>query len=67
MTFIEVLVTVCLVASPAKCTDIKFRKNGNLTPFQCMHYGQMEIQKYLKDKPGLFVKKWTCGRPTEEA
>lgn len=66
MTFVEVVLTICLVSDPSVCETHKFRKVGNLTPFQCMHYGQQEIVKYLRNKPGFRVKKWTCGRPTED-
>ena len=65
MTWMMFTVILCLDADPTVCREHEKMVRGNLTPFQCMHFGQQEISKTIKR--GEHVKKWTCGKPSVKA
>jgi len=67
MKFVEVLVIACSVSSPIKCQEVAIAKLGEVTPFQCFRYGQVEVQKWTAKNPGWKIKKWKCGKPRLEA
>jgi hypothetical protein len=58
---IEIIVNVCLLADPARCKDVHLTMlEGQVTPFQCMMYGQVEIAKWAEMNPKWQLKRWTC-------
>jgi hypothetical protein len=63
MDFVNLVLTVCLAASPNKCRDEKlsFESRGNL--MTCMFLAQSEIVKWSAEHPKLTVKKWKCAFP----
>lgn len=56
--------TICMISSPEVCKELKFNPIGNVTPFQCFHYGQVEAAKHVPN--GWRVTKMTCGRVTQD-
>lgn len=65
---VEIVLSICLIATPANCKDVALTyMAGSITPQQCMFRGQAEIAKYLQGHPKWRVKKWTCGRPGQLA
>lgn len=63
MDFVNLVLTVCMVAHPGKCRDEKltFERRGDL--MTCMFLAQSEIVKWTSDHPALTVKKWKCAFP----
>jgi hypothetical protein len=63
MDLVNLVLTVCLVASPGKCREEKlsFERRGDL--MTCMFLAQSEIVKWSAEHPKLTVKKWTCAFP----
>jgi hypothetical protein len=63
MDLVQLIMTVCLVASPGKCRDetLSFERSGNL--MTCMFLAQSEIVKWSREHPSLAVKKWKCAYP----
>ncbi len=63
MDFVNLVLTVCMVAHPGKCRDEKltFERRGDL--MTCMFLAQSEIVKWTADHPALMVKKWKCAFP----
>lgn len=66
MKFVEVLLTVCTIASPVKCEEVKRGKIGEITPYACFRYGQIEAEKFLQGREDVIVTKWRCSKPTED-
>lgn len=61
---VEIVLSLCLISNPGTCKDVNLTYMAeNVTPQQCMFYGQAEIAKYLQGHPRWQVKKWRCGRP----
>ena len=59
---IEVLALICSLSEPEKCKDLRLSFAAeNLTPFQCFHYGQMELAKWREGHPNWRVAKFRCG------
>ena len=59
---IELVVAVCLIDQPERCKDVHLNFAAeNVTPQQCMQYGQMEMAKWIGDHPGYRIMKWRCG------
>jgi hypothetical protein len=63
MDLVNLVMTVCLVASPGKCREEKltFERRGDL--MTCMFLAQSEIVKWSTEHPALSVKKWKCAFP----
>jgi hypothetical protein len=60
---LELVVSVCLFADPAKCKDVRLNfAEENVTPMQCVMNGQIEIAKWVDVHPDWQVKKWGCAR-----
>ncbi len=61
---IEVVALVCSMQAPLRCKDVNLIFAGeSVTPFQCFHYGQMELAKWTVEHPGWkIVHGFKCGR-----
>lgn len=60
---IEVIFVVCMIERPLQCRDVYLNFEAeNVTPHQCMSYGQQEMAKWIMDHPGFRITKWRCGR-----
>jgi len=60
---IEIVLSVCMVLEPERCKDVQLTYMAeNVTPFQCMRYGQPEIAKWLESNPKWAVTRWKCGQ-----
>ncbi len=60
---LEIAAAVCLIATPAKCQDLKLTFEADaasVTPQQCMSYGQIELAKWAVDHPTWRIAKWSC-------
>lgn len=65
---IEIVVSVCLMSAPARCKDVTLSfEADNVTPFQCMMYGQPEIAKWTEEHPNWSVQRWSCGQARQIA
>ena len=59
---IEIVLAICTIQEPARCKDVNLTYMAeNVTPFQCIRYGQPEIAKWLESNPKWSVKRWKCG------
>ncbi len=64
----ELVLSVCFVADPARCKDVKLSyMEEKITPQQCMMTGQSEIAKWAEGNPNWRIEKWTCGRAKQVA
>jgi hypothetical protein len=67
-TMIEIVLAVCMIQEPARCKDVHLTYMAeNVTPFQCMRYGQPEIAKWLESNPNWAVTRWKCGPARHDA
>ena len=58
---IELLVSVCLIAEPARCQDVSLTFSGeSVTPMQCLVGAQSEIARWVDTHPRWAVKRWRC-------
>jgi hypothetical protein len=66
MEMVDLILTVCLTASPADCRDehLYFESRGSLQ--QCMFLAPAEIAKWSSEHPAVKVTRWRCAFPTEE-
>jgi hypothetical protein len=56
---IELIITACLVAEPAKCRDFRFDMRD--TPLiQCQMTGWAPATKWSIDNPLWHITGWTC-------
>jgi hypothetical protein len=59
---IEIVLAVCTIQEPARCKDVHLTYMAeNVTPYQCIRYGQPEIAKWLESNPKWAVTRWKCG------
>jgi hypothetical protein len=66
LIMIEIVLSVCMLADPAKCKDVHLSyaaESTNITPQQCMMNGQPEIAKWSEGNPNWQIQKWRCGAP----
>lgn len=60
---IELVLSVCLVADPARCKDVRLSfAEQSVSPIGCMMNGQVEIAKWTETHPDWQVAKWQCAR-----
>jgi hypothetical protein len=60
---IELVLTVCSILHGAKCNEVKLSfAEQQVSAFECMMYGQLEIAKWRETHPDWQVAKWQCGR-----
>jgi hypothetical protein len=66
MGFIDLILTVCLLADPQKCRTehLYFESRGSLT--QCMFLAPPEIAKWTAEHPAHKVVRWRCAYPDKE-
>jgi hypothetical protein len=58
---IEIVLAVCAIQQPAQCKDVRLTYLAeNVTPAQCIRYGQPEIAKWLESNPKWGVMRWKC-------
>jgi hypothetical protein len=59
---IEVVAMVCFIQAPQHCKDVHLSFAAeDVTPQQCMMYGQMELAKWTVGHPNWQIRKFTCG------
>jgi hypothetical protein len=63
MNFVDLILTVCLVASPGECRveHLHFESRGSLV--QCIVLAPSEIARWSEDHPKLKVVRWKCAYP----
>ena len=66
MNMVDLILTVCLAASPDKCRDehLYFESHGSL--MQCMFLAPTEIVKWSEQHPAYKVKRWKCAFPGKD-
>ena len=63
---IEIVLTVCAVATPAKCEEkyLQFDWDGSLG--QCIMAAQPYIAEWIGKHPEWYATKWSCDYPGHE-
>jgi hypothetical protein len=63
LNLVDLVLTVCLVASPHSCRDehLYFESRGSL--FQCMVAAPTHIARWAAGRPALRVVRWKCEYP----
>lgn len=57
----EIILSICLAADSSRCRDEHLTVLAeNVTPFQCMFSGQVEIVKWTEAHPKWNVHRWSC-------
>lgn len=55
------VISACMIDNPSVCKDARFTfEETNVTPQQCMFYGQQEMSKWLSEHPNYRIMKWRC-------
>ena len=61
------VVTFCLLSDPSECKEVNFSfEEDNLTPQQCVLYGQQHMARYIVEHPGERIVKFRCSRNIEK-
>ena len=60
MDFIQLVMTVCLVSSPAECETRKEQFASHASPYQCMFEAVPFIAEWTGNHPRWTVVKWRC-------
>jgi len=64
---IYLIVTVCMISSPETCRDHRLPFMAeNVTPMECFRRGQVELVKFMQDKPNWRITKFRCSKPETE-
>jgi hypothetical protein len=63
MNAINLIVTVCAVASPATCEERQLAFNSDVSPRQCVMAAQPYIAQWVGDHPKWTAVKWRCEYP----
>ncbi|SOR30754.1 conserved protein of unknown function [Methylorubrum extorquens] len=62
------LLSVCLIAQPAKCHDERINLNyDNPNPFLCLRNSQSTLAAWQEEHPDYHVKSWRCAPQGEPA
>ena len=56
---IELVITVCLLASPGSCREERPDFNGD-SVLACMTQGQIHVARWLTEHPAYGIKNWRC-------
>ena len=60
---IQIVALVCTFQAPLRCKDVNLTFLAeSVTPFQCFHYGQVELAKWAAEHPMWRVARFRCGR-----
>ena len=65
MTMIELVMTVCLLASPGECRQERLPFEGPL--LACATQGQVAALEWLQTPPKWQLTRWRCGPPVTSA
>lgn len=58
---IELVVSVCLIAEPARCKDVNLVFDADsVTTMQCMMGAGPEIARWIGEHPKWQLKRWAC-------
>ncbi|MGQ0672061.1 MAG: hypothetical protein ACT4N2_04175 [Hyphomicrobium sp.] len=57
---LELVISVCLTAEPARCKDVSLTYIAETSPMQCMMGAPPEIAKWSEGHPKWLIKRWTC-------
>ena len=60
MSPIELIVTVCAVASPATCEETHLTFTSAISPQQCTMAAMPHIAQWVGDHPKWKAVKWRC-------
>ena len=66
MDLIDLVLTICLMASPSSCREerLHFENKGSL--LNCMFLAPTQIVKWSEEHPNMRVVKWKCAYPSKE-
>ena len=63
MEFIQLVMTVCLVAAPAECEEQRTQFTSQSSVYQCMFEAPLFIAQWTGEHPRWTVIKWRCAPP----
>jgi hypothetical protein len=66
MNVVDLVLTVCLLATPNDCSDVHlyFESRGSLN--HCMFLAPQHIAKWTEEHPKHRVVRWKCEYPNKE-
>ncbi|QRM57556.1 hypothetical protein F3Y30_24010 (plasmid) [Sinorhizobium sp. BG8] len=66
MDLIDLVLTICLLATPTSCREerLHFENKGNI--LNCMFQAPAQIARWSEGHPNVRVIKWRCAYPTKE-
>ena len=69
MNAIDLIVTVCAVASPTVCEEQHLVFTSTVSPRQCVMAAQPYIAQWVSEHPNWTAVKWRCEfpRPNDKA
>lgn len=62
---IELIMTVCLLATPEDCRKERIAFEGSL--FACATAGQMAAAEWISTHPKWHLSRWSCGPSSRDA
>ncbi len=66
MDIINLVMTICLTASPGECREqsLHFEASGGL--LNCLFLAPTHIARWSEEHPNLRVVKWRCAYPSRD-
>lgn len=66
MAFVDLIVTVCLIAHPGSCDTrhMLIESSGSLRT--CMFKAEFYLAKWAAEHPQYEIKRWRCAWPEQE-
>ena len=65
MLFVDLVLTVCLIANPDACREERLMLESNGVLASCMYTAPARIARWTQEHPKLVVKRWKCMFPDE--
>ena len=60
----ELIVVACLIAQPARCEEFHLPLQTGGGVMQCMRQGELELVRWIEQRPDWVIKRWRCGLPS---
>ncbi len=56
----ELVILACLIAHPERCDSFTVPLEGGGGARECMHAGEIQLTRFIQEKPGWVVRRWRC-------
>ena len=63
---IVLILTVCTLAAPERCSEARLQFVSEATPAECAMQAPPFIAAWAQDHPGSRVARWRCAYPGED-